>query len=89
MSWNINIKASTKGQAKDAVAENAAVKLYKSCPPVVVAVLNAAIDSLPDSESKDVFLTTHGHVILDADGNIVDGSGMPNYTLSVQLITRQ
>lgn len=86
MSWSFTIQKPTKAEAKQAVADNPSVKEYKSVPPAVVVAINAAIDALPDSTTREVNISTHGHMDQDADG-VARDTGAPIAAITVTLAT--
>lgn len=87
MSWSFSVQKMTKAEAKQAVSENPSVKEWKYCPPQVVAAIEAAIDAFPEPGSKDIHVSTSGHVQRNEDGSI-SADGAPYANILVKFVDR-
>lgn len=68
MSYSFSVKAATKAEAKDAVAEYFDKQVVASQPvhardrTAVLANAGAVIDLLADDETKDIYVSCNGYV---------------------------
>jgi len=85
MSWNISVRKPTKGEAKQAVADDPAMAAREMRR--VVTGMEQMVNALPEPQDQDVAIVTSGHIDpLDKDQPNKKRTGQ--ITVSVLLVER-